>query len=496
MRLRLYALLAVLVASCISPVTGYAEVTLPALIADHMVIQRDQPVHVWGYANPGEVVRALFQGASANSTADEYGRWSIYLPAAKVGGPYDLEIRGTNTIHIKDVLVGDIWVASGQSNMGYNVARVANFESELAAANQPKIRLFHVQQGYSDYPLDDAKATPWAVCTPESVKDFSAVAYFFARKIQDDQKVPIGLVEAAFGGPADAWTSLKALSADASLMPLFQARARLTERETLDVLRDKLVQRLTDEAKAAGKPLPAPAPPRAGLGLFGPANIFNAMIAPLTPMRIRGVIWYQGESSSDPMRAPYYARVFQTLIADWRSHWGEGDFPFIYAQLANFKGADPVAWGLVRNAQLETLSVRNTGMAVTNDIGNPDDIHPTNKQDVGARLALAARAVAYGEKTEYSGPLYRSATPEQGVLRVKFDHAAGGLVFHSEATKQFEIAGADEKFFAANVKIEGDSLLLTSPQVPAPEHVRYDWSGGLPGDLYNGEGLPAAVFVF
>jgi sialate O-acetylesterase len=496
MRLRLYALVSVLLISCLSPVLGHARVILPALIADHMVIQRDQPVHLWGNADPGEVVSAVFQGASATTTADDHGRWSLYLPAAKVGGPYDVEIKGTNTIQIKDVLVGDIWIASGQSNMGFNVARVSNFQAELAAADQPTIRLFHVEQGASDYPLDNAKGTPWTACTPDSVKDFSAVAYFFARKIQDDQKVPIGLVEAAFGGPADAWTSLKALSADASLMPLFQARARLTEQETSDVLRDKLVERLTAEAKAAGKPLPPPAPPRAGLALFGPANLYNGMIAPLTLMPIRGVLWYQGESSSDPMRAPFYARVFQTLIADWRSRWGEGDFPFIYAQLANFKGADPTAWGLVRNAQLETLSVRNTGMAVTNDIGNTDDIHPTNKQDVGARFALAARAIAYGEKIEYSGPLYRSAKSEQGVLRVTFDHAASGLVFHNESTKQFEIAGADEKFVTATVKIEGNSLLLSNPQVAAPQHVRYDWSGGLPGDLFNGEGLPAAVFVF
>jgi sialate O-acetylesterase len=326
------------------------------------------------------------------------------------------------------------------------------------------------------------------------VKDFSTVAYFFARKIQDDQNVPIGLAEAAFGGPADAWTSLKALSADSSLMPLFQARAKLTEDETVSVLRDKLYQRLSGEAKASGKPLPTAPPPRAGLALFGPANLFNAMIAPLTPMRIRGVIWYQGESSSDPMRAPFYGRVFQTLIADWRAHWGEGDFPFLFAQLANFKGADPSPWGTVRNAQLTTLSVRNTGMAVTYDIGNPDDIHPTNKQDVGARLALAGRAIAYGEKIEYSGPLYRSATSEQGTLRVTFDHATSGLVFRSKGAKDFEIAGPGGIFAAANVKIEGDSLLLSNPQVANPVHVRYGWSG-LPGEFYNGEGLPAAAFV-
>jgi sialate O-acetylesterase len=476
-------------------VDAHAAVRVPTLIANHMVIQRDLPVHLWGNADPGEVIVAVFQGASARTAPDEYGRWSLYLPAAKVGGPYDLEIRGTNTIQIRDILVGDIWVGSGQSNMGFNVGRVSNAAAELAAADQPRIRLFHVQQTASDYPVDDAPTATWTVCTPESVKDFSAVAYFFARKIQDDQKVPIGLVEAAFGGPAEAWTSLKALSADASLMPLFQARAKLTEEETALVLRDKIWQSRTDEAKVAGKPLPPPPPPRAGLALFGPANLFNGMIAPLTSMPIRGVIWYQGESSSDPMRAPFYGRVFQTLIADWRARWGEGDFPFLFAQLANFKGADPVPWGLVRNGQLSALSVRNTAMAVTNDIGNPDDIHPTNKQDVGARLALAARALAYGEKIEYSGPLYRSLILENGKLRVWFDHAASGLAFHSKEPKDVEIAGSDGMFVPAEVKIEGDSLLLSSPQVAIPRHVRYGWSDGRPGDLYNGEGLPASPFI-
>lgn len=383
MKVRGFGAVAVLVAGCLGVVsTGNAEVSVPALIADQMVIQRALPVHVWGKADPGEAVVVTFQGMSARTLADDYGRWSVYLPVAKVGGPYDLEIVGSNTIRVRDVLVGDVWVGSGQSNMGFTTNRVTNAAAELAAANQPTIRLFHVPQSASEYPLDDVKAS-WAVCTPESVKSFSAVAYFFGRKIQEDQKVPIGLIDADFGGPAEAWTSMRALGADASLMPLFHAWAVRMEEETADVARDRMVQRLTEAAKAAGKPLPPPAPPRAGLALFGPDNLFNAMIAPLTAFRIRGVIWYQGESSSDSMRAPLYGRVFQTLIADWRAHWGEGDFPFLLVQLANFGGADPSPWGMVRNAQLQTLSMRNTGMAVANDIGNPHDIHPRTSRTSG-----------------------------------------------------------------------------------------------------------------
>jgi len=494
MKLTLYGGLAVFFTYAIA-VTSQAEVRVPTLIGDHMVIQRDQPVHVWGNADPDEAITVSFHGESATTKPDEYGRWGIFLPAVAAGGPYEMEVRGTNTIQIKDILVGDIWVGSGQSNMGFNVARVDHAQKELADANQFKIRLFHVQQKSSDYPLDDAPAASWEVCSPESIKDFSAVLYFFGRKIQEDQKVPIGLVHSAFGGPAEAWTSLRALGQDASLMPLFEARAKLTEDETALVLRDNIWQHRSDVAKAAGKPIPPAPPPRAGLALFGPANLFNAMIAPLTPMRIRGVIWYQGESSSDPVRAPYYERVLQTLIADWRAHWGEGDIPFVVVQLANFGGGDPNAWGLVRNAQLRSVSIRNVGLAVTNDIGNPDDVHPTNKQDVGARVALVARAIAYREPVKHSGPLFTTATLLQGRVRVTFDHTDGGLVFRDHRPNDFEIAGPDGGFLPAEVKVEGQEIYLSNSKVTRPVKVRYGGYHGLPGVLYNGEGLPAAAFI-
>lgn len=498
MKVNFYGVPAVFLA-CLIGINSYAEVRVPTLIGDHMVIQRDQPVHIWGNADPGESISISFHGESASTKPDKYGRWSLYLSPVEAGGPYDMEIRGTNTIHISDILVGDIWVASGQSNMGFNVARVNNAQAELTAASHPMIRLFHVQQKVSDYPLDDLPGASWQVCSPETVKDFSAVAYFFGRKIEEDQKVPIGLVHSAFGGSAEAWTSLEALGRDASFMPLFETRAKLTEDETALVLRDNIWQNLSAKAKAAGNPIPPPPPARAPLGLFGPGNLFNAMIAPLTPMRIRGVIWYQGESSADPARAPYYERALQTLIADWRTHWGEGDIPFVVVQLANFAGGDPNSWAQVRNAQLRSVSIRNVGLAVTNDIGNPgitdDAVHPKDKQDVGARAALVARAIAYGEAVKYSGPLFTTATLIQNRVRLTFDHIDGGLVFRDHRPNDFEIAGSDGVFLPTEVNVEGNVIFLSNANLEVPVKVRYGGFHGLPGDLYNGEGLPAAAFI-
>jgi sialate O-acetylesterase len=278
-------------------------------------------------------------------------------------------------------------------------------------------------------------------------------------------------------------------------MPLFEARAQLTEDETSLVLRDNIWRHLASVAKATGNPLPPPPPPRAGLALFGPANLYNAMIAPLTPMRIRGVIWYQGESSADPVRAPYYHRLLQTLIEDWRTHWAEGDIPFIVVQLANFGGGDPNAWALVRNAQLESVAIRNVGLAVTNDIGNPADIHPTDKQDVGARVALAARAIAYGEPVKYSGPLLSTATLIQDRVCLTFDGTHGGLILRNERPNDFEIAGSNGTFMPATVTIQANEIFLSNSQVEIPVRVRYGGYRGLPGTLFNGDGLPAAAFI-
>lgn len=471
-----------------------ANVSLPALFADHMVLQRGLPVHVWGMANPGEPVSVNFRGESKATTADTLGRWSLYLSPGEAGGPFDIVVQGSNAIHLQDVLVGDVWVASGQSNMEFETSKVMNAAAEIAAANYPKIRLLHVKRAYSDYPLVDAEMfSSWTDCTPDSVRDFSAVAYFFGRDVQQKEKVPIGLIDTTWGGtPGEAWTSLRSLGADASLMPVFAARATMVDQQTETLLRLQDEKQQTEAARAAGKPLPA-FPWHPDFGSWQPGGLYNAMIAPLTPYAIRGVIWYQGEANSSLDRAPLYGRVLQTLIRDWRASWGTGDFPFLYVQISNFTSNPTEDWAEVREGQRNALALRNTAMAVSIDIGNPDDVHPTNKQDVGARLALAARAIAYGENIEYSGPMYRQVTTEEHALRVWFDHALG-MVAKGGSLRGFEIAGADGKYVPAQAQIEGASILVSSPEVSTPLFVRYDWANSPDGNLFNGSGLPASPF--
>jgi sialate O-acetylesterase len=471
-----------------------ADVTLPALFADHMVVQRQLPVHLWGNADPGETVTVSFRGESSAAAADHLGRWSLYLPPGEAGGPFELIVKGRNTVLVRDVLVGDVWIASGQSNMEFELYKVANATAEVSAARFPSIRLLKVAKNFSDYPLDDVKVVPWADCNPESVHDFSAVAYFFARDLQQKEKVPIGLIESSWGGtPAEAWTSLRALSADAALMPVFAARATMTDNEATTQLQQQEEKREIERAKAAGKPAPV-FPWHPDPNSWGPSNLYNAMIAPLTRFSIRGVIWYQGEANSGRERAPLYGRVFQTLIRDWRNDWAEGDFPFLFVQISNFKAGATEDWPEAREGQRSALALRKTAMVVTIDIGNPDDVHPIDKQDVGARLALAARAVAYGEELEYSGPLYRQVTTEDHALRVWFTHAESGLQAKGSGLQGFEIAGGNGEYLPAQARIEGTSVVVSNPNVGAPVYVRYGWANSPECNLYNQDGLPASPF--
>lgn len=494
MRHRLSPLLfCVLFSSCF-PVSLAAEVAMPKLFSDHMMIQRNLPVHVWGTGVAGEAVSVTFRGETRETITDTLGRWSLYLPPADAGGPYVLSIKGTNTITFQDVLVGDVWVASGQSNMEFQMSWAADSQKEIAAARYPQIRLFHFEKKASDYALSDGNAKSWSACTPESVSDFSAVAYFFAREIQQREHVPIGVIESSWGGtPAEAWTSLAALSSDASLMPVFAAYATMTDQEEVNRLEVKQEQKEIEQAKAAGRPTPKFSwrPP---VESWKPGALYNGMIAPLVAFPIRGVIWYQGESNSVLNRAPLYGRLFPAMIQDWRNRWAEGDFPFLFVQIANFTSTPAEDWPAIREAQRKTLALKNTAMAVTIDIGNPEDVHPTDKQDVGARLAVAARAVAYGEKVEYSGPLYRLSAKEGKGIRLWFDHAESGLVAKHGKLTGFEIAGADNKFVPADVQIEGSTILVSSPQVPEPKLVHYGWSNSPECNLYNKEGLPASPF--
>jgi sialate O-acetylesterase len=475
-----------------------ADVTLPTLLGDHMVIQRGLPVHVWGMAAAHEAVSVTFRNETKSATADNDGRWSVFLTPGEAGGPFSLVVKATNTITLNDILVGDVWVASGQSNMEFHMSSVADAEAEIAAAQYPKIRVLIVEHNPASYPLENIESKGWSACTPESVAKSSAVAYFFARNVQQKLGVPIGLIESSWGGTAaESWTSLHAISSDASLMPVFAARATTLATQSTTVLHlqreEREFQQAVTQAKADGKPLPE-WPWHPDFAAWAPAALYNGMIAPLTPFAIRGVIWYQGEANASPDRAFLYARLFQTMIRDWRNDWDEGDFPFLFVQIANWNTEPGELWPEVRNAQRQALALKNTGMAVTIDIGDPNDIHPKNKQDVGLRLALAARAIAYDEKVEWSGPLYRGVTKEEHALRVWFDHADGLAAKGGEVTG-FEIAGADGKYSQADAKIEGASIVVSSSAVPTPVSVRYGWAANPNCNLVNRTGLPASPFL-
>jgi sialate O-acetylesterase len=475
------------------PVHG--AVRLPAVFADHMVIQRDRPVQVWGFAAAQENVTVAFRGVERTSTADALGRWSAELPPGSAGGPFVLSVRGSTAIRLTDVLVGDVWIASGQSNVGFALNEEPNAAQELATANLPQLRLMNVDQRFADYPQDDVSVTmPWSVSGPDSAKGFSAVAFFFARELVRREHVPIGVIESAWGGtPGEAWTSMHALSQDASLMPVFSAWAAMQDAEPATARAEQLERDALKKEAGTDENLRLPWHPV--FNAWAPAALFNGMIAPLTRFPIRGVIWYQGESNADASRFPVYGRLFQALIRDWRDAWAEGDFPFLYVQIANYRSGPQDHWPEIREAQREALELVNTAMAVTIDIGDPDNIHPADKQDVGHRLALAARAMAYGEAVEYSGPLFRSMSSEGSQARLYFDHAEGGLVVKGKELTGFEIAGADGQFVLATAVVDDASVVLSNPKVPVPEQARYGWSDNPACNLYNQAGLPASPFL-
>lgn len=472
-----------------------AQVSLPKILTSHMVVQRNLPVHVWGLAAPGEQVSVTFRGEARSAKASAIGRWSVYLEPGAAGGPFEMTVQGgaagEQPIQLSDILVGDVWLASGQSNMEFRMAQAATAEQDLPHAGIPSLRLLVVKHTAAEFPMDDADTAGWALSSPESAKDFSAVAWYFARDLEQRERVPVGVIESDWGGtPVDAWTRMAALGGDASLVPAFVSWGKMSERQADVQLRDKL----RDEAKAAGKPVTAfPWHPSWPLS-WAPAALYNGMIAPLTPFAIRGAIWYQGESNTAPDRAGLYGRIFRTMIEDWRQQWGIGDFPFLFVQIANYKATPEAQWPELREQQLQTLQLRNTGMAVTIDIGNPDNIHPTDKLDTGLRLSRWARALSYGEKIEDSGPLFRQATPDGGAIRAWFTHAEG-LMAKGGGPTGFEVAGADGKFAAATAKIEGETVVASSPAVAEPVYVRYGWANSPLCNLYNGEGLPASPFT-
>ena len=493
---------------CTLPLTALAAVQLPNLFSDHAVLQRDRPVRIWGWGQAGENVTVRFHGQTVTAQTDAVGNWEAWLRPEPAGGPYTLAVSGDATaspIEIKDILVGDVWLASGQSNMefplqgflGANPAPLKDGEKEIAAAGHPRIRLLVQKKATSDVPLAEG-SDPWTECTPDTARHFSAVAYFFGREISERENVPVGLIDTTWGGtPAHSWISPKAL-AGANLSSVFEDAGTIAQDQgRADQIKANYARE--DAAlQAAGKPVGAhPRIPTDHGGSWVPGTLFNAMIAPYTRFTIKGVLWYQGETDSDAKRAPYYARVFPTLISDWRQQWGEGDFPFFFVQISSYN-SPAAGWPVVRDAQRRTLSLSHTGMAVTLDVGTPGNVHPPDKQTVGHRLALAARATVYGEGIEYSSPEFLEATTETGAMRVWFSHA-DGLTSKGEELGGFEVAGDDHAFAPASAKIEkigeSNTVVVSSPKVSFPRFVRYDWSGVVTTFLYNGAGLPAGTFT-
>lgn len=495
----LHAVLSFLLLVTVSSIR--ADVELPSLISDHMILQRGVPVSIWGTAEPGEQITVTFRRQRLSTTADANGYWRVQLDPMDAGGPFEMSITGRNTIVVKDVLVGEVWVCSGQSNMVWPVARSMNAQEEITAANYPQIRLFKVRNKMSEKPLEDVEGV-WQVCSPQTVGGFSGVGYFFAREIHKALGVPVGMIQSAWGGtPAEAWTSHEALASDPQLRIILERWDKILANypQALKRYEERLRKWREEAEKARSEGRRPPRRPRPPLGPnhpHRPSVLFNAMIAPLTHYTIRGVIWYQGESNV--RRAYEYRRLFKTMIQDWRRAWGLGDFPFLFVQLANFLQVKPEpsesAWAELREAQLMALELPNTGMAVAIDIGEANDIHPRNKQDVGKRLALVARAIVYGEKITYSGPIYDRMKIEGNCIRIWFKHVNGGLVAKGGELKGFAIAGPNRKFVWATAKIEGDTVVVSSPQVPNPVAVRYAWADNPVCNLYNKAGLPASPF--
>ncbi len=459
-----------------------AEVRLPALFSDRAVMQAGAPLRVWGRASPGERVTVRMAGKEASGVADALGEWSAFLPPLPAGGPHELGVAASNTVTVRDVLIGEVWVASGQSNMAFNMKRESHAAAGIPVARFPRIRFFRVAQKTSPVPLDDVLGS-WEETTPEAAANFSAVAYYFARDLHKRQGVPFGVIQSAVGGtPAESWTSGAALTGDPALLPLLSNwQKRLAEYPEAQA-------RFEKEKKAGQQPPPGPG------HRWEPAGLYNGMIAPLTRYAIRGAIWYQGENNAGRGHGGLYRRLFETMIRDWRSAWAQGDFPFLWVQLPKFiQRAPGASWPELQQAQRDSLALRNTGMAVILDAGNLEDVHPTDKLIPGTRLARVARGVAYGENIVYSGPLLRQITREGSDLRLWFDHAGSGLRFQG-APIGFAVAGANGSYKAAAARVDGATVVVSAEGIAGPVQVRYGWGGNGEGNLANSEDLPASPF--
>ena len=440
-----------------------SAVRLPALISDNMVLQQGRLVHIWGWADKDEVVTVHFGDQKVTAKAGIDGRWMLMLKTLKPGKQLEMNVKGSsgNSITVKNILVGEVWICSGQSNMHWTFSPkhgVLNNEEELANANYDEIRMFTVAKTGTPEPAEDTKGK-WLTINRENLlidgeNGASALAYFFGRNLYQQLKVPVGLINSSVGGtPAEKWTKAEVLEASPDL---------------------KLLS-----------------------GKNGASTLYNAMIAPLIPYAIRGAIWYQGESNLD--RAFQYRTLFPAMISNWRSDWKQGDFPFGFVQLApyRYKGQNPENYAELCEAQVMTLkSVSITGMAVTMDIGDITNIHPKNKQEVGRRLGLWAMAKVYGnKKLVYSGPIYKSMSINKNQITLNFEHSGGGLTtYDGKPLVEFTIAGQDKVFLPGKAEVKGNKIVVTNNEITKPVAVRYAWHDDAQPNLSNKEGLPASPF--
>lgn len=489
-----------------------AEVRLPKVFTSHMVLQREKPLVVWGWAQPNETVTVELAAEKRQVQANARGEWKATLPAMPAGGPFTLIVSGSSTVRCEDVMIGEVWLCSGQSNMEFGIGRARNGKEEIAAANHPNLRLLMVPNRWTPMPQDDMEGV-WKVCTPQTVAEggwdgFSAVAYFFGRELNQKLGVAVGLIDADWGGtriqswtPPEGFASVPSLKSEYELVQLADPRAELHQRRLEQTL-DGTAQWLAAARAALARRELVPPMPTYPAELLPPHDVqnatalFNGMIHPLCPFALRGAIWYQGESNNgDGM---VYADRMRALINGWRQLWGEGDFPFYFVQIAPFTYAgNPETTAELWEAQTAAQAIPNTGMAVVNDIGNLKDIHPDDKQDVGHRLALWALAKTYGQSSlVYCGPSFKAMAIEGDTLRVSFDHVGGGLVSRDgKPLNWFEVIDADEGgWVPAQARIDGATVVLSAPGVKHPVAMRFAWSMLAEPNLMNAEGLPAGAF--
>lgn len=481
-----------------------ADVVPHALFAPHAVLQRDQPLPVWGFAAPGEKVFVSLAEARAEATADAEGRWNVTLPAQPAGGPHTLVLEGNNRVKLPDIWLGEVWLCSGQSNMERELGPrkyqplIENWQAEAASADYPRIRHFAVDRRPSSTPRTDTKGS-WLVCSPETASRFTAIGCYFARDLHHAlDGVAVGLIHSSWGGtPVEAWTSRETLQ---SVVPQavtdydravanFPAQLAAYQADEPRLLAEWAAA--TEKASAEGKPAPRkPAPPGSITeSPTSPSTLYQGMIHPLVPCAMRGVLWYQGEANAG--NPALYQKTFPALIADWRARWRSPDLPFLFVQLAPHHRLSPE----IREAQFLTWrSTPRTAMVVITDAGDAQDIHPARKEPVGQRLALAARGLVYGHDIVSSGPIFAGASFADGRATVRFDSIGGGLVAKDGPLRGFEVSADGKTFVPASAKIHGATIIASNPEIPAPVAVRYGWANIPDVNLYNTASLPASPF--